>query len=168
MDPRVFLKNGDDEETIKMLGKRQAGNARGGPGRGFEKRTDRAILSKMGELYNRVFSRSGEKKEKWSFCETCYRFCRNCERSKQCRDTHDVWDTEVLRRTYDLENSKQMRGFLKVIQKEQTGRQDVEEMIPHMGTRGSKKTHMWNKREVERTPEKSKGEEEGENEESRE
>ena len=168
MDPRVFQQTRNDEETVEMLGKRNTGNKRGASEQHFDIRTERRTIWRMQEVYNRVFSRSGEKKEKWSFCETCYRFCRNCERKKDCRDKHDVWDTEVLRRTYDLKNSKEMRGFLKVIQKEQTGMQDVEEKIPHMGTRGSKKTHVWNKREVERTPEMSKGEEEGEDEKTQE
>ena len=157
MYPRVFDGKEDGEVKSDMLGKRTVGNERGTSGLANDKSTNRRIMWKMHEVYNRVFEQKEEKKEKWTFCEECFRFCRNCERIKECRDRHEAWDSEVLRRTYDLKDTGDMRKLLMAVKREQAGKDEVEETLPLMGQRGSKKMAIYREKEVHSKKEESPG-----------
>ena len=156
MHPRLFQEKGNNEGSEEVLGKRRTGNERGASGQGLERRTDRRMIAKMHELFKRVFEVDAAKKEKWTFCEICFRFCRKGDRVEECKAEHGAWDTDVLQKTYNLKSTKEMRQFLVVIQKEQAGKDDIEEKLPYMGTRGSKKKCLSTREEVTRTVEESK------------
>ena len=155
MNPRLFQEKGNSEGTDELLGKRRTGNERGTSGQGLERRTDRRMMTKMHELFKRVFGVDAAKKEKWTFCEECFRFCRNCERIKECRDRHEAWDSEVLRRTYDLKDTGDMRKLLMAVKREQAGKDEVEETLPLMGQRGSKKMAIYREKEAQSTKDES-------------
>ena len=129
---------------------------------------DRRAISKIAELWKEAFNGRNGEKNCWEVCEDCWRIRRKRDRKSDCHEGHLVWTALELKKTFHLENMRDLMVILDEIRKNRTGDDGLGFQMPQVPRRKRKAKKGKARKVEEKTPEKSKGEEEGEDEETRE
>ena len=133
-----------------------------------DKGADRRAVMKMSKVWKLMNNRKTSAKYGWVFCEECYRICRKRDIGTQCEDKHLVWSIEEIKRTYPIQSAKELMAFLVMRRNDGTGNDGEAFVLPQIPREKKKAKKRTVKKSKENTPEKSKGEESGEDEETRE
>ena len=128
---------------------------------------DRRKIWKMGELWRHAFDPKEAVKNRWEMCEDCWEIRRRRGGKGSCGDGHLVWTTEKLKETYSLKNSKDLMVILNMIRKERTQDGDEVFQLPRIPRHKKKTKKRMGKKPEQKTPEKSRSQESGEDEETR-
>ena len=134
----------------------------------LDRPADRRTIGKIRELWKCAFNGVAAVKNSWEVCEDCWRIRRKRDRKTECSEDHVVWDALGLKKAYCLESVEDLMTILEHIRRDRTGKDGLCFEMPQVPRRKRKAKKGKARQVEEKTPEKSKGEEEGEDEETRE